>query len=293
MGAPIVRRLHEQGYSITVCDRNEQVLGYWGELGLTVARRPMECASVDVVLVLVATSQQVRDVLLGDTGVVAGLTGLKAPLVLLMSTTTESVVRDVGTQLMDHGVTICDAPISGGVVRAESGTLSVMLGGAAADVNRVRPLLEVIARDVFYCGPLGTGATMKIVNNIIGTGSAMLAAEACRIAHERGLVMDDVVTVLEASSGRMWLTAEPGELTEFFRRVTQRREDFDSLVSVMRKDFGLAVELSHEVDGTYPLVASMKMFADTMGEESYDNWRSLGGPVAGAVSGPDVGEAIA
>ena len=114
MGAPIVRRLHEQGYSITVCDRNEQVLGYWGELGLTVARRPMECASVDVVLVLVATSQQVRDVLLGDTGVVAGLTGLKAPLVLLMSTTTESVVRDVGTQLMDHGVTICDAPISGG-----------------------------------------------------------------------------------------------------------------------------------------------------------------------------------
>jgi 3-hydroxyisobutyrate dehydrogenase-like beta-hydroxyacid dehydrogenase len=239
-------------------------------------REPSRCGRADVVLVLVATPQQVRDVVAGESGIASGVDAARPPVVVVMSTVPAETVVELHEALRPRGVRVLDAPISGGVLRAEQGTLSVMAGGDVGDLEVIRPVLSAIASEVFHCGPVGSGATLKIVNNILGTASAMLMAEACRIALERGLDLDDTVRVLEASSGRTFLTANPGEAAEFYSRITSTRPGFDSLAAIMRKDFGLAVDLGGEVQGSYPLVGRLKEFADAMGDETFENWKRVG-----------------
>ena len=279
MGGPIARRLHEAGFAVTVCDQNESTLTRVAASGAVAVRQAAHCGACDVVLVLVATPQQVRQVVAGEDGLVTGVQSGHRPIVLIMSTVPGHVVIDLQSAVASSGVRLLDAPISGGLLRAEEGTLSVMAGGDKSDLQAVQPVLDVIATDVFHCGPLGSGATIKIVNNIVGTANTLVLAEACRIALECGLDLDETVRVLDASSGRTYLTGSPGEVPQFFARLTRTRQDFDSLTAIMRKDFSLAVDLAADVEGTYPLIDRLKSFADSIGDETYENWHAVGVPV--------------
>jgi 3-hydroxyisobutyrate dehydrogenase-like beta-hydroxyacid dehydrogenase len=282
MGGPMASRLHEAGFDVTVCDRDEAALSRFDAAGIETVKEPSRCAGAEVVLVLVATPQQVRDVVAGESGIASGLFAARPPLVVVMSTVPAETVTELHEALLPSGVRVIDAPISGGVVRAARGTLSVMVGGEAADLEKIRPVLSAFASQVFHCGPVGSGETLKIVNNIIGTTSAMVMAEACRLALERGLDLDDTIRVLEASSGRTYLTADQGEAAEFYSQITRTRQGFDSLAAIMRKDFGLAVQLAGDVQGSYPLVERLKEFADVMGDETFENWHTVGTAPPGA-----------
>jgi 3-hydroxyisobutyrate dehydrogenase-like beta-hydroxyacid dehydrogenase len=276
MGTPIAVRLHEAGWRVMVCDRDEQTLARLARSGLTTVREPARCAGVDVVLVLVSTPQQVHDVLLGDAGLASGIDAARPPHVAVMSTVSaESVIR-LHETLLPLGARVLDAPISGGVLRAEEGTLSVMVGGDGSEIETIRPVLQAFATRVFHCGARGSGATVKIINNIVGTTSVMVMAEACRIALERGLDLAHTVRVLEASTGRTALTATEGGVAEFYYRSTQTRRDFDGLAAIVRKDLGLALGLADEVPGGYPLLGRLKEFADSMGDETFENWQAVG-----------------
>jgi 3-hydroxyisobutyrate dehydrogenase len=289
MGSPIAARLHEAGFRLTVCDKNEETLARFTGLGVATVREASRCAAAEFVLVLVATPQQARDVVIGRTGVAAAVDPQRPPVVAVMSTVPERTVVELHQSLLPLGVTVMDAPVSGGVVRAEQGRLSVMAGGDAAVLEAIRPVLSVIASEIFHCGPVGSAATTKIVNNIVGTASTLVLAEACRIALERGLDIDSTVRVLEASSGRTYLTGAPGEAAEFFGRVTRSRQEFDALAAIMRKDFGLALQLAGEVGGSYPLVERLKAFADAVGDETYENWHAVGTARPSPDNTPDQG----
>ena len=275
MGAPMARRLQRSGFDVVACDRSDEALAAAARDGCRTTRQAADCAASDVVLVLVATVEQVRAV---AEAVAQAIEPGSHPRMVVMSTVPADVITEVATLFSRVGASTVDAPVSGGAVRAANGELSVIAGGTIEDVEALRPVFDAIASQVFHCGPLGAGATMKIVNNIVGTASTMALAEACRLALESGLAIEDVPRVLEASTGRTYLTGSPGEIPEFFSTVARSRESFDSLAAIMRKDYGLAAQMAGELPGDYPLVDLLAAFARSMGEETYENWHASGVP---------------
>ena len=136
MGEAVARRIQAAGFGLCVCDVNEAVLARFERSGASVARRAADCAAADLVIVLVATPEQVRSVLVGEHGLRAGLVaGARAPIVVVMSTVPREVVLELHAVLAGAVAGFIDAPISGGLIKAESGTLSVLAGGSAADLS--------------------------------------------------------------------------------------------------------------------------------------------------------------
>jgi 3-hydroxyisobutyrate dehydrogenase len=273
MGRPMAMRLHAAGISVLVCDVDRASLEPLAEAGVAVTTDAADCATCTVVLVLVTTGDQARDVV---TSILGGAVQERPRLVALMSTTSPTVVTELSELLSESGIRLVDAPISGGAVRAQEGRLTVMAGGRTTDLDELRPVLAPLATEVFHCGPVGSGARMKIINNIVGTSSALVLAEASRLAVQQGLDLDAVASVLDASTGRVFLTGQPGEIAEFYGHVARDPESFFSLAAIMRKDFALATDLASTGEASMPLLQRLRDFADQIGDETYANWHSVG-----------------
>jgi 3-hydroxyisobutyrate dehydrogenase-like beta-hydroxyacid dehydrogenase len=281
MGEPITRRLDAAGFAVTACDRSETVLERLRADGVATARRITDTHCADVVLVLVASAEQVRDVLTGPDGLLSGDLAGSQPIVAVMSTIATSDLLQLAEATASTGARLVDAPISGGVLRAERGTLAVMAGGEATALESLRPVLAALSTQVIHCGPLGSGMTAKIVNNILGASIPLMLAEACRLAVERGLELETVVEVLEVSTGRNWLTAEPGEARRFYDRLSMDAAGFRAMCKINRKDLSLARDLANTTAGRYPTIEALDDLVRALGDETLDNWRRVGG--AGAV----------
>lgn len=276
MGAPMARRLQEAGYELTVCDRSSDAVAAFAGPGVRIARTPSECAGSDLVLVLVATPAQVQAVVVGEDGIVAGVRHGRLPVVAVMSTTGPDAMQDLARATAHRGVRLLDAPVSGGPLRAERGRLSIMVGGDAGDVDAARPAFDVLAAHVFHCGPVGAAQTVKIVNNIIGVTNAFVGAEAYRIALDRGVRLADATPVLEASSGRSYLSADADDAVAFYARSAATRQEFAQLSSIMLKDLGVALEMVSASAGSYPVLAGVVATLGSLGDETFDNWRAVG-----------------
>jgi len=214
MGDPMARRIRAAGFGLTVCDANPANVKPFAEAGANVAAKPSGCAACDAVIVLVATPEQLRAVALGEDGLRSGTGGGPSHLVV-MSTVSPGDMRDLAASFAGGPTRVVDAPVSGGVLSAQEGTLTVMAGGADTDVAALRPLFEAMGRTVFHCGPLGAGQATKIVNNVIAISNLMISAEAYRIALQNGLTLDCLVPVLDASSARNFLSRSPLDAQQF------------------------------------------------------------------------------
>lgn len=277
MGGPMARRLRTAGFELTVCDSNAQTLAAFAGTGTRTTHWPADCAEADVVLVVVATGEQVRDVLLGAQGLKAGLAAGCTPIVAVMSTVSASVLDGVQAQLRGTGVRLVDAPISGGSLGAEQGTLTVLTAGDAQDVAALVPVFEPISRRQIHCGALGAAQTMKILNNTIGIATAVLAGEIYRVALEMDLAPERLSEVLEACSGRVLQSKDPAGPHAAYASMARDRATFTGLEGVMRKDLDLALQLASRAAGSYPAVAAIKALVDGLGEETFDHWRRVGG----------------
>jgi 3-hydroxyisobutyrate dehydrogenase len=277
MGTPISRSLQRAGFELTVCDVNEAALAPFAADGVRTVNAAKDCADVDVVLVLVMTVAQMRDVLLGENGIAAGVKGGRSPLVLIMCTVGRTAASAVAQDLAERGIRAVDSPISGGAVRAAAGTLSVMVGGDPADIEVATPVLRAVGSEILQCGPVGSAQLIKVLNNVIGGINTLLVAETYRIALENGMSAQQITDVLEASTGRNWLSKDAAEVTGSFQRFTAERRTFDGLITLMHKDFDTANELLDEVGASYPVIRGVTRVLDGLGDESYDNWRAAGG----------------
>jgi 3-hydroxyisobutyrate dehydrogenase-like beta-hydroxyacid dehydrogenase len=224
----------------------------------------------------VATPQQAHAVLLGAQGLRAGLAPGHAPIVALMSTVPVETVHELRAGLGADVGGFVDAPISGGLSRAERGTLTVMIGGEAAVVETVRPVLQAFATAIIRCGALGAGQAMKIVNNVVGNANVIFTAEAYRLASELGLEIADTARALEAATGRNFYSADPEGLPATFAALVRDRASFDALLAIVRKDVGFAHRLAASAQGHYPAIEGLKTIMDSLGDETYDNWRYIG-----------------
>jgi 3-hydroxyisobutyrate dehydrogenase-like beta-hydroxyacid dehydrogenase len=277
MGAPMARRLRAAGFELTVCDADPAALDAFADAGVRIARSPADCAAADAVVVVVATFDQVLSAVLGTHGVLAGVMATHAPLLAVMSTVPAHGLEGLARDLQPSGIRVIDAPVSGGVIGAEQGTLTIMTGGDPRDIEVARPVFAALGAQHFHCGGVGAAQTMKLVNNIVCIANAVISAEAYELAALNGLALADVARVLEASTGRNYLSKGSGTLQATYTTMARTPAAFTSVLSILRKDLRLAGDLATRAGGAYPAIQELDGLLSALGEETYVRWRRVAG----------------
>jgi 3-hydroxyisobutyrate dehydrogenase len=152
------------------------------------------------VITILPTSREVRQVLLGPKGLLDALR--PGSLVLEMTSADPSATRELAGEVAARGSALIDAPVSGGVRGATEGTLAIMVGGEPALLERARPLLACMGKNIFHAGPVGAGHAIKLVNNMCSGGILALTIEAVAVAARSGVDPARAVEIIQASSGR-------------------------------------------------------------------------------------------
>ena len=242
MGAPMAAAVAGAGFSVTVFDADsDRAAAFAGRAGVARAGSLPELAgSCDLVITMLPDDRIVRDVVLGgrDQGprLVDGLA--RGAVIVDMSSSAPDATRRLGADLAGFGVALLDAPVSGGVSRAVSATLSIMVGGDAAVLERALPVLSAMGRPT-HVGPLGSGHAAKVLNNMVSAAGLAVAAEALVIAERFGIAPETLVDVLNASTGRNNSTEN-----KFRQFILNHRYDSGFALDLMVKDLGLAVDVA-------------------------------------------------
>lgn len=274
MGNPMARRIHDAGFALTVCDVDQASLEQFGALGARTTVKPSDCATCDAVIVIVATPEQLRAVVVGRDGLRSSPINGPGYLVV-MSTVSPRDMRDLKALFSGGTTRVVDAPVSGGVLGAQTGTLTIMAGGAETDIVVLQPLFETMGKSIFHCGPLGAGQATKIVNNTIAISNLMISAEAYRVALHNGLSFKRVMPVLDASSARNFLSKAPADAPEAYGTWSNSMDVFEAFQSINRKDIDLAL-LAAPPDMALPAISALRRLLDEAGEETLANWRAVG-----------------
>ena len=200
MGSAMSRALARAGHRLTLYNRTaERARLLADELGADLASSAAEAVGAsEVALSMVADEAAVEALYRGPGGVIEGLGPGK--VVADMSTVPPSVVQGLAADVRAAGGGILDAPVSGSVGLAEAGQLTIMVGGEADDLERVRPVFEALAKQVFHLGPLGSGAAMKLAVNTLIFGLNQAVAEGLVIAERAGIERERAYEVLAASA---------------------------------------------------------------------------------------------
>jgi 3-hydroxyisobutyrate dehydrogenase-like beta-hydroxyacid dehydrogenase len=278
MGAPIARRLAKAGFALTVCDTNRDAVTAFGRAGAGIAVSPAECARLDIVFVLVLTDEQVIDVVLGADGLLGAIDAAAPPIVVVMSTVMPDTVKLLGAQLAQKGARLLDAPVSGGLDGAERGTLSVMVGGAAEDLEAARPALAIVGDRIAHCGALGAGVTTKILNNLIGVANWLLMAETMALGAKLGMDLDALTTVMDRGSGRNIATGNWPSRRALYETYAREGELLAANNRICRKDLSLALALAGRAGLSLPITAGLASVVDAISPASLQPvWSEISG----------------
>jgi 2-hydroxy-3-oxopropionate reductase len=198
MGRPMAHNLAKAGFDLTVWNRTPGKDRDAAAAGARTAVTPAEAAT-PVVITMLPDLPQVEEVLEGDQGLLAGWHAdeVNHPLLVVMGTVSPTAVQELGARLKKQGVRLVDAPVSGGDVGAEAGTLSIMAGGDAEDVARLQPYFAALGTTVRHLGPLGSGQLTKACNQVVVAATLSAVSEALALAVKGGLDPDVVIEVLD------------------------------------------------------------------------------------------------
>jgi 3-hydroxyisobutyrate dehydrogenase-like beta-hydroxyacid dehydrogenase len=266
MGAPMAKHLVGFG-DLVVCDARAEATDEFSTQGVAVAASPAEVASkADVISVMVLDDEQVREVVTGADGIVAG--ARPNTVVAVHSTIRAGTAETLAAEIDDRGIAIVDAPVSGGFVGAHKGTLAVMVGGPDEAVERCREPFGRWATLFVHVGPTGAGTRAKLARNLLHFIAFTGATEAQRLADAAGIDLGHLRQVVLHSDA---VTGGPGAI--MFRgstaRVTPGGQWYDTLLHVRtlgEKDLALAIELGKELGVELPLAElSLERFAKGLG----------------------------
>ena len=235
MGRPMAKNLLKAGFSVAAYNRSEGPRAELAEAGARIVASPAEAAAgADLIVTMVTDSPDVEQVCLGPGGVIEGARA--GALLVEMSTISPEVTRQVGARLAERGVKMLDAPVSGGDTGAIAGTLSIMVGGEAADLETARPALEAMGKRIVHCGPLGSGQTVKLCNQIAVALTNLAMAEALVFAQRNGVDPARMIEALSAGAAGSW------QLSNLGPRILKRDFAPGFKARLQRKDLRLAVE---------------------------------------------------
>jgi 3-hydroxyisobutyrate dehydrogenase-like beta-hydroxyacid dehydrogenase len=240
MGKPMARNLYKAGASVTVASRSPGPVDELAGEGLTPADNPRKVASTaDTIIIMVTDTVAVDNVLHGPDSVIAGLSPGKT--VIDMGTTKVRETRKWAGEVGDTGCTYIDAPVSGGQVGAEQASLSIMAGCTAEELERVRPIFEVLGRNITHIGDIGAGQVAKTANQAIVAVTLAAVAEGLTLAQRSGV---DPSKVREALQGGF---AESRVLDLHGGRMVERMFEPGGPARVQLKDVDQALELAAQV----------------------------------------------
>ena len=235
MGGRLARRLVDAGYSLTVFDTSDAVVRPFVERGATAVQSPAAVASAcEIVITCLPTPAVVHKVALGPAGVIEGS---RVKIFIDMSTTGATYARKIAEGLSAKGIKAVDAPVSGGLVGAEKGTLAVMVSGDEALLPRLKPIMEVFGTMYVLGHEPGMGQTMKLLNNLLSATAMAIASEAVVMGVKAGLDARQVCEVISAGTGRNSATAD-----KIPRCVIPRAFNTGFAISLLNKDVRLCLE---------------------------------------------------
>ena len=239
MGKPMAKNLLKAGFEVTAYNRSEGPRAELAGAGAGIAGSPAEAArDVEMVVTNVTDSPDVEEVCLGPSGIIEG--AAPGTIVVDMSTISPEVTRRIGARLAERGIRMLDAPVSGGDTGAIAGTLSIMVGGDAADLERVRPALEAMGKRIVHCGPLGSGQTVKLCNQIAVTLTNLAVCESLVFAQKSGVDPAKMIEALTGGAANSWQMSNLGP------KMIKRDFAPGFKVRLQRKDLRLALESAQQ-----------------------------------------------
>jgi 3-hydroxyisobutyrate dehydrogenase len=242
------------------------------EIGAKAVVRPAELADAAVIVTMLPDGKAVQSVALGEDGIVRA--ARPGTLVIDMSSSQPLITRETGVALAAQGITLIDAPVSGGVQRAITGTLTIMIGSDdAGGIEKAKPILACMGNAFFVVGKLGAGHAAKALNNVVGASNYAVLAEALLIAERYGIDPATLVDIINVSTGQSFASSVvmkqfviPGTYATGFK------------VGLLAKDVGIAADLGTQLGCDAPFIdLAQQRWAearDILGAEE-DNCRAI------------------
>ena len=242
MGRPMAAHLVDAGFALTVSDAAPGVTERFvaEHPTATAAAGPQSFAAVQALILMLPTSEIVEDVLERERMADALPPGC---LVIDMSSSEPLRTRALAARLQAKGLSMLDAPVSGGVRGARAARLSVLVGGSEADLTRATPLLQAMAATIIPVGDIGSGHAAKALNNLVSAATMSITVEAVVLAQAFGITAGTMTEVLNSSSGRS--NTSENKLAQF---MTSGSFDSGFSLQLMAKDVGLAIGLARALD---------------------------------------------
>jgi 3-hydroxyisobutyrate dehydrogenase len=263
MGFPMAGHLAAKGHLVTVYNRTAAKAAAWVEKhGGTAAATPAAAAAgAEIVFVCVGNDDDLRSVVLGETGALAGMA--RGALMVDHTTASAAVARELHAAAAARGIGFVDAPVSGGQAGAENGVLTVMCGGEQADYDRAEPVIAAFARSCRLMGASGSGQLTKMVNQICIAGLLQGLSEGLAFAQKAGLDGKAVLEVISKGAAGSWQMENRGTT------MLEGRFDFGFAVDWMRKDLGICLAEADLNGATLPGTA--------MVDQYYKDVQAMGG----------------
>jgi 3-hydroxyisobutyrate dehydrogenase-like beta-hydroxyacid dehydrogenase len=254
MGMPMAGHLQQSGHSVCVFNRTTAKAKLWlekfaGEMATSPAQAARAC---DAVFVCVGNDDDVREVVLGEAGAIAGMP--EGALLIDHTTASADLARELNTACSRRGIGFIDAPVSGGQTGAETGQLSIMAGGTKNDFRRAEPYFKSYAKTSTLIGPTGAGQLCKMVNQLCIAGLVQGLAEGLHFAQQAQLDTDKVLSVISKGAAQSWQMEN--------RSSTMLRDHYDHGFAVdwMRKDLAIVLAEARRNGSSLPVAALVDQF---------------------------------
>ncbi len=235
MGKPMAHNLLKAGYSLTVYNRSEGPVEELVAAGATAAASPQAvAANADVVVTIVTDTPDVRQVLLGENGVIHAIA--QDAVVIDMSTISPTATREIVRSIQEKGASMLDAPVSGGEGGAIAGTLSIMVGGEEAVFNRCLPIFETLGKNIVHVGQSGAGQLTKLCNQIAVAVTNLAMSEALIFGAKSGLDLKKMQHAIQGGAAGSW------QLSNLAPRVLERDFAPGFMVKLQQKDLRLVLQ---------------------------------------------------
>ncbi len=262
MGAAMAVNLLKAGHAVTVHNRTREREEPAAAAGARRAASPREAAQgAEIVITCVSDTPDVEAVVLGADGILHGAAA--GAIVADMSTISPAATRRLAAALGKKGVRMLDAPVSGGSEGARKGTLTIMVGGAAADVEQALPVFQAMGKTITHVGPVGSGQMAKAINQVILCGTYLAVAEGMALGLKAGLDMEKVAAALAGGAAGSWgLVNRSGNMI---------RNDYPLgfRVRLHRKDVIIALEVARELGVYLPVAALVEQIENGLISQGY------------------------
>lgn len=242
MGRPMAEQLLKHRVELRVFDVAQDATKCFAEKGVVVASSLSELSTwADIVILMLPSPQIVRETVIGSNGAIHALR--RGSVVIDMSTTGPGVVQECGRELEKRGIELIDAPVGKGPAAAWKGDLTILMGGKSELCRSLEWVLKPIGSEIHYCGPLGAGQAVKLVNNMVSCSNAAILAEAFALARVAGADLDVLKDVMAGTAADSWQLRNT-----VIAKALKRDFSPGFKLALARKDLHLAVAMADELE---------------------------------------------